>query len=197
MTFKIILSVLFGIGGGYFFFDKSILPYTSSIVDLGLCLLLFFVGIDIGRNKEAFIKIKKMGIKLLLIPFMVIIGTLIGSCIGGFILGMPMNESSAIGAGFGWYTLSSILLVDYSSQLSALAFISNVVREILALMLIPIIAKYIGDLESIAPAGATAMDTSLPLISNCTNSQTTIIAFITGVILSASVPILVPILISL
>ncbi|MCT4595838.1 MAG: lysine exporter LysO family protein [Anaeromicrobium sp.] len=197
MTFKIILSVVIGIGSGYFFFDQSILPYTSTIVDMGLCLLLLFVGIDIGRNKSAFNKIKNMGFKILLVPIMVMLGTLVGSCIGGFFLGLPVNESSAIGAGFGWYTLSSILLVDYSSELSALAFISNVVREIMALILIPIVAKYMGDLEAIGPAGATAMDTSLPIISNSTNSKTSIIAFITGVIISSCVPILVPILINM
>jgi len=96
---------------------------------------------------------------------MIIIGSIGGSMFAGFLLKLPLNESGAVGAGFGWYTLSSMMLASYSTELSTLAFISNVVREILALISIPIIAKYIGDIESIAPAGATAMDTSLPIIS--------------------------------
>lgn len=197
MSFKIIASVGLGIGFGYLFLSQDILQYTDVIIDIGLCILLFFVGIDMGRNKEAFSKIKKMGLKILLVPFMIGMGSIIGSVVGGFLLNLPVNESSAVGAGFGWYTLSSMMLMQYSSELSALAFISNVVREIIALISIPFIARYIGDLEGIAPAGATAMDTSLPIISNATNSKTAIIAFITGVILSSSVPILVPILIKL
>lgn len=197
MSFKIIASVGLGIGFGYLFLSPDILQYTDLIIDIGLCILLFFVGIDMGRNKEAFLKIKKMGLKILLVPFMIGLGSIIGSIVGGYFLNLPVNESSAVGAGFGWYTLSSMMLMQYSSELSALAFISNVVREIIALISIPFIARYIGDLEAIAPAGATAMDTSLPVISNATNSKTAIIAFITGVILSTSVPILVPILIKL
>ncbi|MTI71218.1 MAG: lysine exporter LysO family protein [Firmicutes bacterium] len=197
MSLNIILAVVIGIFTGYFLLPESILASTGLIIDIGLCLLLFFVGIEIGKNKEVITKIKKMGLKILLIPIMIIIGSLFGSIIAGFILGIPFNESGAIGAGFGWYTLSAMILADYSSELSALAFISNVVREIIALISIPLIAKYIGDIESIAPAGATAMDTSLPVISKSTNPKTAIVSFITGVVLSTAVPILVPIFINI
>ncbi|WP_279230309.1 lysine exporter LysO family protein [Thermohalobacter berrensis] len=190
------MSVVLGITMGLLM-PEYIFNYTDIIIDFGLCLLLFFVGIDIGRNKGVFNDIKKIGLKVLLIPIMIIIGSISGSVIAGFFVGLPVNESSAVGAGFGWYSLSAMLLSEYSTELSALAFISNVVREILAIIFIPIIAKYIGDVESVAPAGATAMDTSLPIISKATNPEISIIAFITGVVLSSLVPILVPMLINL
>ncbi len=197
MSFKIILAVAVGIGVGYFALPSDVLPYTDYVLDIGLCLLLFFVGIDIGKNKDVINKIKKIGFRVLLIPVMIIIGSIFGSIVAGFILGIPVNEAGAVGAGLGWYSLSSMMLATYSSKLSALAFISNVTREIIALLTIPFIAKYIGDIESIAPAGATSMDTSLPLIAKSTNPQTAIIAFISGVILSTSVPFLVSIIIKL
>lgn len=197
MSFKIILSVLAGIGVGYFILPSEILQYTDYILDIGLCLLLFFVGIDIGKNKDVLDKIRKIGLRVLLVPVMIIIGSIFGSVIAGFLLGMPANEAGAVGAGLGWYSLSSMMLATYSSKLSALAFISNVTREIIALLTIPFISKYIGDLESVAPAGATAMDTSLPLIAKSTNPQTAIIAFISGVIASTSVPILVSFIIKI
>lgn len=197
MSIRIIITVIGGILLGYHFSPDYILDNTDIIIDIGLCLLLFFVGIDIGKNKDVIYRIKKIGFKILLIPIMIIIGSIVGSILAGFILDMPINESGAVGAGLGWYTLSAMMLTNYSSELSTLAFVSNVVREIMALILIPLIAKYIGDIESIAPAGATAMDTSLPLISKSTNPKTSIISFITGVILSTSVPILVPIIINI
>lgn len=197
MSFKIILAVVAGIGVGYFVLPSEILQYTDYILDIGLCLLLFFVGIDIGKNKDVLDKIRKIGFRVLLVPVMIIIGSIFGSIVAGFILGMPMNEAGAVGAGLGWYSLSSMMLATYSSKLSALAFISNVTREIIALLTIPLIAKYLGDIESIAPAGATSMDTSLPLISKSTNPQTAIIAFISGVIVSTSVPILVSVIIKI
>ena len=197
MSLKIILTVSMGILVSYFLFPTFILQYTDIIIDIGICMLLFFVGIDIGKNKEVLLKIKNMGLRILLVPIMIVVGSITGSIIAGLLLGLSVNESSAVGAGLGWYTLSSMMLANYSSELSALAFISNVVREIIALIIIPLIARYIGDIEAIAPAGATAMDTSLPVISKATNSKAVIISFITGVILSTAVPILVPIFISL
>jgi uncharacterized membrane protein YbjE (DUF340 family) len=197
MSLSILLTVVIGILSGLFIFPESFSQHLGIIIDIGLCLLLFFVGMDIGRNKEIINQIKSKGYKILLIPFGVALGSIVGSILGGFAFGLPINESSAIGAGFGWYSLSAIILSDYSAEVGALAFITNVCREVIALICIPYIAKYIGKLEAIAPAGATAMDTSLPVISKATDANTAVISFITGVVLSTLVPIFVPILISI
>lgn len=197
MNLGIILSVVLGIFFGLYAFPQSLVEYIGIFIDLGLCILLFFVGIDIGRNKEIINKIKETGLKILLVPIMVAIGSIVGGIVGGLILGIPLNESGAIGAGFGWYSISAVLLSSYSAETSAIAFITNVWREVLALMLIPYVAKYIGKLESIAPAGATAMDTTLPVIARVTDGQIALISFVTGVVLSTLVPILVPIIIAL
>ncbi len=191
MTLRIILAVIIGAVVGFFIPD-SFYAVTDTLLTIGLCLLLFFVGIDIGKNKNVFNDIKKSGRLFFLIPIGVTIGSLLGAIGVGFILGYPVNESGAIGSGMGWYTLSSIIIAPYSSELSVLAFLTNVVREVLAIAMIPIIAKYIGFNEAIAPAGATAMDTTLPIISRNTNGETAILSFSTGLILSTLVPILVP-----
>lgn len=138
-----------------------------------------------------------MGFKILLVPMAIIIGSIVGGIAGGVLLKMPFNEAGAVGSGMGWYTLSSMLLANYSTELSALAFLSNVIREIIALISIPLIAKYVGNLEAIAPGGATTMDTSLPVVSASTNSETAIVAFISGVICTMSVPVILPIILKL
>ncbi len=198
LSLKIFLSVLLGAGAGFFFLPPSFSSNIGIIIDIGLMLLLFFVGMDIGKQKDVFVKIKKMGLKILLVPFAVIVGSVVGSMIAGILLKMPINEAGAIGAGLGWYTLSStMLLADGYIELSALAFLANVFREVIGLITIPLIAKYIGKLESVSAAGATAMDTSLPIISSSTDPQTTIVAFITGVICTTAVPIILPIILKL
>lgn len=194
MTIKIIISVALGIGLGILAIPQAIAAHMSIMIDIGLCLLLFFVGIDIGNQGNILTKIKKMGLKILLVPLMVAFGSITGTIIGGKLLDLPINEAAAIGAGFGWYSLSAIELSKYSSELGALAFITNVSREIIAIITIPFVAKYIGKLESIAPAGATAMDTTLPIISKVTDADIVVISFITGVVLSSMVPLLVPML---
>lgn len=198
MSLKIFTSVLLGVITGYFFLPAEFSSNIGIIIDIGLMVLLFFVGIDIGKQKDILDKIKKLGLRVLLVPLAVIVGSIVGSMFIGVFLNMNINEAGAIGAGLGWYSLSStILLSNGYVELSALAFLSNVFREIIALILIPIIAKYIGKLESVSAAGATAMDTSLPVISSSTDPQTSIIAFITGVLCSVAVPIIVPIILKI
>lgn len=197
MSLKILLSVASGMGIGYFFLPASVNASTDIIIDIGLMLLLFFVGMDIGKHKDVLDKLKNLGFKVLLIPLVIIIGSVVGGMVAGPLIGLPYNEAGAIGSGLGWYTLSSMMLSTYSTELSALAFLSNVVREIMALITIPLIAKYIGHFEAIAPSAATAMDTCLPVISASTDSETTIVAFITGVICTMAVPIILPIILNL
>ncbi|MDF2616165.1 MAG: hypothetical protein K0Q47_820 [Sedimentibacter sp.] len=70
-------------------------------------------------------------------------------------------------------------------------------REIIAFISIPFIAKHIGYLETIAVGGAISMDTGLPIITRNTSQEVVIISFISGIIISLMVPILVPIFVGL
>lgn len=197
MTLLIMLAVLLGALVGVFILPSDWYAYTDPIISIGLCFLLLFVGMDMGKQKDLFKQIKKIGVNILLVPVMIAIGSIVGAIVFGSFAGIGLKESSAVGAGFGWYTLSAIMLADYSTELSAIAFLSNVIREVMAIVLIPFIAKYIGYYEAIAPSGATAMDTTLPIITRYTDSKTAVAAFVSGVVLSAAVPIIVPIIIGL
>ena len=118
LTFKIILAVALGIFTGKFFAGDSV-GLITNFMDIGLCALLFFVGIDIGKNKDVISQIKEIGIKAISTPILVAIGSIIGAVVCGLIFGYNVNESAAIGAGFGWYSLSAIIIAPYSSELSA------------------------------------------------------------------------------
>ncbi len=198
MSLSILLSVLLGVGAGYFLLPPTVGASIGLIVDVGLMVLLFFVGIDIGKQKGILEKVKKVGFKVFLVPLVVTLASVLGAVLAGILLKIDLNEAGAVGAGLGWYSLSStILLAEGLVELSALAFLANVFREVAALILIPLVAKKIGFLEAIGPAGATAMDTALPVISRSTSPQVAIISFITGVTCTIIVPILLPIVLNL
>ena len=108
-----------------------------------------------------------------------------------------IKETVAAGAGFGWYSLAPTLLAPYSLTLSAIAFLSNVLREIFSIIAIPIVSRSIGYLECVSLPGAAAMDTVLPVIVGATHERITVYAFLSGLILSLLVPILVPLIIAL
>lgn len=70
-------------------------------------------------------------------------------------------------------------------------------REMFGIILIPIVAKYIGFIEATSLPGAAAMDVCLPIVERATAPNITIYSFVSGVSLSIAVPILVPLIIGL
>ncbi|MBF8982561.1 lysine exporter LysO family protein [Lutibacter sp. B2] len=198
MTLSIIVSVITGIFAGYFFIPDVFVPYMDTFATIALNIIIFLVGIDVGLNKGIFKDLKKHGNFLLLIPASIIIGSLVGGLLTGWIFHIPANISLAIASGFGWYSLSGILLTNlHSAEIGTIAFLTNVFRELITVVSIPIIAKYLNAYSTIAPAGATSMDSTLPIISKYTSPEIVVIAFFNGALLSALVPILVPFFYSL
>lgn len=198
MSWIIFLTVVLGILSGMFILPLSVSGYTDNLITIGLCFLLFWVGVDIGKSKENFLKLKNYGWRIFLIPLGVILGSVAATAVAGKFMGYTFGEAGAVGAGFGWYSLSGVLISDlHSIRLGTIAFLTNVSRELMAMLLIPIVSKKVGFLEAITPGGATAMDTTLPIISRSTGPEISIIAFLTGAFLTAAVPVLVPLLLKL
>ena len=197
MTKKILIALVLGIVSGLFIMPDAIYENTGLLLDIGLCLLLFFVGIDLGSNKDIFKNLKNVGFKILIVPFATILGSLVGGIVCSFIFKINLFGSLAIASGLSWYTLSAIIITPISSELGTVAFLSNVFREVMAFIAIPFIAKHIGYLETIAAGAAISMDTGLPMVTKNTNQEVAVISFISGVILSLAVTVLVPIFVVL
>ena len=115
-------------------------------------------------------------------PLTVVLGSLSGTAIISALLShINVLEAMAVGAGFGYYSLSSIFISQmYSQELGVIALLSNIFREIITLLAVPILVKYFGKLAGIATGGATAMDTTLPVIVKFTGKDYGIIAGGTG-----------------
>ncbi len=197
MTKWIIGAVIGGMLLGHFLIPAAFVAHIGTIINLGLCLILFLVGVDMGRQGTIWKEIKEAGFKVLLIPVAVAVGTLAAAAVAGLFLPMTVKDAMAASAGFGWYSLAPMLLAEYSTSVSAVAFLSNVMREVLAIVLIPVVAKYIGFVECVSLPGAAAMDTVLPVVVRSTHERITIYSFVSGVILSFAVPVLVPFIVSL
>lgn len=197
LTKWIVTAVAAGMGIGYFVFSGRGTAWCGTIIDVGLYILLFLVGIDMGQQGHVLENIRSAGFKVLLVPGAVVIGTLLFSFVGSFLLPLRIKEAVAAAAGFGWYSLAPTLLAPYSLTLSAIAFLSNVLREIFSIIAIPFVARSIGYVECVSLPGAAAMDTVLPVIVGATHERITVYAFLSGLILSLLVPALVPLMIAL
>jgi uncharacterized membrane protein YbjE (DUF340 family) len=163
-----------------------------------LYALLFFVGVGVGCDTRALRSILRMNAYGLAVPLLVAAGSLIGAgAVSIALSGVDLRQSLAVGAGFGYYSLSSILIKQISGEeLGAIALLSNVFREVLTILLAPWLARYGGKLAPIACGGATSMDTTLPVIHKHVGTKYAIISVTSGIVLSMLVPVLVPLLLS-
>ncbi|MDT8902963.1 lysine exporter LysO family protein [Anaeroselena agilis] len=198
MALYVAAAVLGGVLLGWAALPPAAAAHLDTAVNAILAILVFLVGIDIGGNRDAWRQAVAAGPRLLLVPLAVAAGSLAGAGLAGALLGMPVKEAVAVGAGFGWYSLSGVLIAaTYSVELGAIAFLANIARELMAFLLIPVLALRIGKLPAIAPGGATTMDSTLPLITKVTDAPTALIAFVSGLALTAAVPVIIPLILAL
>ncbi|WP_243421305.1 lysine exporter LysO family protein [Pseudoflavonifractor phocaeensis] len=197
LTKWIIIAVVLGMLAGRFLLPPSVTAHCGTVINFGLYLLLFMVGMDMGKQGTFLSDIKTAGFQVLLVPVAVCVGTLAFAALAGLFLPLGVKDAMAASAGMGWYSLAPTLLAPYSALVSAIAFLSNVMREIFSILLIPLVAKHLGYVECAALPGAAAMDTVLPVVVGATHERITIYSFTSGVVLSLAVPILVPALVAL
>lgn len=163
-----------------------------------LLVLMFFAGFCVSGDFSAFQIIKEKGGFLLLVPLLIAVGSLGGAAMVSLLMhDMPLKEGLAIGAGFGYYSLSSLYISAVSGEFyGTIALLTNIFREMATLLLSPLMVMGFGSLAPIASAGATSMDTTLPIISRYSGKEFTVVALINGVILTVAVPLLVSFILS-
>lgn len=185
-----LLGLLFG-----HFEIISISAVDNDVSLYALCCLMFCVGLSLGNDSNMLKRFTMINPRFYWLPVATIVGTLLGCAMISFLLpGRSIMESMAVGSGFGYYSLSSIFITEYKgAELGAIALISNIFREIMALLLAPLFVKYFGKLAPIAVGGATTMDTTLPIILKISGKEFAVISVFHGFILDLSVPVLVTI----
>jgi uncharacterized membrane protein YbjE (DUF340 family) len=160
---------------------------------VALYVLMFLVGVGIGADRKSWSVLHQMKLKIVMVPLGVILGTLFGSAIVSMLLpGLKLKEVLAVGAGFGYYSLSSLMITQLASEsLGVIALLSNIMREMFTLLTTPLLVMYFGKLAGISSGGATSMDTTLPVITRFSGKEWTIISVFSGIVLTLLVPFLV------
>ncbi len=158
-----------------------------------LWLLILLVGISVGSDGEWRTLLKQQPKALFLLPVGTVLGTLAGAAAVGLLLeGRSVGECLAVGSGMGYYSLSSVLIgQSRGAELGTVALLSNLIREMTALLLAPLLVKGFGPLAPIASGGATSMDTTLPVITRCAGKEYAVLSVFHGFCVDFSVPFLV------
>ena len=166
---------------------------AAMILRIALSILMLLVGFEIGIDDSGGGDLRTAGLKILFFPATTIAGAVLGGIVLSFIIPVTLRESLAIASGFGWYSMAPVLIMG-SGHLtaSAISFVYNLTRELLSMLIVPFVARYVGYIEAACVPGSPSMDVCLPIIERSTNSTTVVYAFLNGFLVSGTVPILVP-----
>ena len=191
-----VLGVLAGRSGSM---PEWMLSSGTSFV--ALCALLLCVGISIGLNPDMKSEIKSLNPRLALLP----VATILGSWMGAMVAFLLMNndvcsllhhrqltDCLAVDSGFAYYSLSSIFITEYrGAELGTIALLANIIREMITLLLTPLLAKWFGPLAPISSGGATTMDTTLPIITQTVGQRYVALSIYHGFVTDFTVPFVV------
>ena len=158
-----------------------------------LYVLMFLVGISIGSDTKALKALKEQNMKIAFVPLATIFGTLAGSAAVSILLsGRSVWDCLAVGSGFAYYSLSSIFITEFrGAELGTIALAANIIRELITLLLAPLLVVWFGKLAPICSGGATTMDTTLPIIARFSGKEYVVIAIFHGFVVDFIVPLLV------
>ena len=158
-----------------------------------LYALMFCVGITLGNDRTLAGRVRRLDPRLTLLPVATAVGTLAGAALAAPLLAeWSLTDSLAVGAGFGYYSLSSIFIADFRGpELATIALLCNVMREIFTLLAAPLVARWCGPLAAVSIGGATTFDTTLPIITQAAGRPYAVVSVFHGCVLDFSVPFLV------
>lgn len=196
----ILAMVVVGMLVGYFLIPRftdadAFQTVSDNWLVIGLCLMLGFAGFSMGIDGKVKSMLRGAGLGIILVPLAMAAGTLLAGVVYSFLTPMTLQEGVAISAGFGWYTLApSVISSAGHAVAGAVAFLHNVLREILGIILLPLVASKIGYIEAVTLPGTAAMDVCLPLVEQSCSIETLPYSFTTGVAACIISALFVPII---
>ena len=177
----------------------DIIPRAAGEEALGLALyaLLFTAGMGMGFDTRNFLIVRALGLRVALLPLGVMGGTAAGALAAWGLLacfghGMSLRDVMGVGAGFGYYSLSSVIIARLGdAALGSVALLANITRELITLLLAPLLVRLWGGLAPVATGGAASMDTCMPVIARWAGERYAIMGVFSGMTLTVLVPLLV------
>jgi len=193
-SLQLILVIVAGFILGLFIPSEMI--NIDAFSEGALVLLLLFIGCQLRNSgmplREIFLN--TWGIKIAVV---VMLSSWAGGLVAALFLEIPLTNGLALASGFGWYSLSGILLTDGLSPVyGGAAFIIDLGRELVAILIIPSLIRLYPS-AAIGYAGATAMDFTLPMIQKSGGNGYVPLAIVSGFILSLSSPLFISLFLTL
>ena len=182
----VVLGFLLGLSG------LGWLQHATAASEYTLIFLLFLIGIQL-RNNGMTLRQIVLNRRGMIVAVVVVASSLAAGVINAFLLNLPLKTGLAMASGFGWYSLSGILMTDaYGPVIGSATFFNDLARELIAIMLIPGLVRRSRS-SALGLCGATSMDFTLPVLQRIGGIEMVPAAIVHGFILSLLVPILMAI----
>ena len=153
----VVIGFLIGLSG------LSFLRHASEASEYTLIFLLFLIGIQL-RNNGMTLRQIILNRRGMIVALVVVASSFVGGAINSLILGLPLKTALAMASGFGWYSLSGML-------------IPGMVRRSRS--------------TALGLCGATSMDFTLPVLQRAGGVEIVPAAIVHGFILSLLVPVFI------
>lgn len=190
--FILVMIVMFGMLLRVFtplfsWFDSSIITYL-------LYGLLFFSGVNVVSSN---LKLKDIFASpwLLLLPLWTVLGTYLGALFLPFVTKFSVSEALGLSSGFAWYSLSGIMITDLGfPYLGSISFLSNIFRESMTFLLIPILARFGRKYyyPAVCCGGASTMDVTLFMLTSHFGPVVMVSSMYHGIVMTLLVPFMIP-----
>ncbi|MGD8106637.1 lysine exporter LysO family protein [Pantoea sp. FN0302] len=180
----VMLGFLLGLSGWAF------LHHAAQASEYALLLLLFLVGLQL-RGSGMTLRQIVLNRRGMMVAVVVCVSAFAGGILAALLLGLPLTTGLALASGYGWYSLSGILMTEnFGPVIGSAAFFNDLLRELVAIMLIPLLIRQHRS-SALGLCGATSMDFTLPVLQRAGGVEIVPAAIVHGFILSLAAPVLI------
>ena len=185
--------ILAGILAGWLLLGGHEAAWLDTALTVSLVFLYTGVGVSLVSNKSVFGYIRRLGLRILFLPLAIFLGCMLGGFLAGMVLGVPAAWSVISASGMGYYSLTGAFMTEtWGIEAGTYGFIVNVSRDVFTVLLLPVLIR-ISKGSPIASGAAGCMDTMLVPVSRYVGPELSLVALISGTILTFVVPMWLPV----
>lgn len=178
---------------GWLLLSGHDIGWVDTTLTISLIFLYTSAGVSLASSKSVFGYIRKLGLRVLWMPVATFAGCLLGGLVSGLVLGVPLDWAVLSASGMGYYSLTGAFMTEnFGVEAGTYGFVVNVLRDVLTVLFLPLLIK-VSKGSPIASGAGGCMDSMLIPVSRFVGPELTLVALISGTIITIAVPIWLPI----
>ena len=161
--------------------ESLVLPSSNAF----LLLMIGIIGADLAQIR---LSGQWVSPAMLALPGLVVVGSMLGGALVAWLVDVPLKAGLALSSGYGWFSLSSVMVAEaLGKAYGTMALSIDLLRELLAFVILYAVGRW-WPVVGLAAAGATAMDSSLPIIKQVCSPSVIPMAMVSGFLLTLLAP---------